>query len=524
MAVRCLTNSFVLTLILLEAASPVAHSAEFIPLGDLDGGLRFSQATGISADGSVVVGTSDSQQFGRVAFRWTRETGMVGLGSLVESGNWGTGVSADGSVVVGYTGGSEAGRNAAQPFRWTETEGMVGLGHRVPQEANRARAVSGDGMVIVGDGGTSAPGHSGEAFVWSERRGMRGIGGLPPLPDNGGKGFLSAANDVSDDGLVVVGDAGDAREAFRWTQSEGMTGLGFLPGGEDESIANAISPDGKVIVGQSTSANTTRFNGFWEAYRWTKADGMIGLGDLPGGRFMSVALGVSANGEVVVGRSNTGDDSVGITPAFIWDETNGMRSVQEILINRGIDLTGWRLREATDVSADGTVIVGRGRNPSGQEEAWLADLSMLGDFDNSFELDVADIELLSSAIRDQADESRFDLNDDGSLTQADVEFWIHELKNTWFGDANLDGEFNSGDLVAVFEAGHYEIGEVGNSTWATGDWNGDGEFNTNDLVRAFKDGGYEQGPRTAVASVPEPSSIMLLFVGILGTLQLRRRS
>jgi hypothetical protein len=34
--------------------------------------------------------------------------------------------------------------------------------------------------------------------------------------------------------------------------------------------------------------------------------------------------------------------------------------------------TGWTLAAATGVSADGTVIVGRGINPSGETEAWIA--------------------------------------------------------------------------------------------------------------------------------------------------------
>ena len=38
----------------------------------------------------------------------------------------------------------------------------------------------------------------------------------------------------------------------------------------------------------------------------------------------------------------------------------------------GHDLAGWVLDEATGASNDGTVIVGTGRNPSGQREAWKA--------------------------------------------------------------------------------------------------------------------------------------------------------
>jgi hypothetical protein len=54
-----------------------------------------------------------------------------------------------------------------------------------------------------------------------------------------------------------------------------------------------------------------------------------------------------------------------------------------------------------------------------------------------------------------------------------------------YGDSNLDGRFDSADLISVFSQGEYEDDEVGNSSWQEGDWNGDGEFNTSDLVEAF---------------------------------------
>src|SRR5215467_5142666 len=92
--------------------------ADFIPLGDLPGGMFLSRASGASADGSVVVGTSlgPSEE---EAFRWTAAGGLVGLGVL-PGGEGGLSsalvVSADGSLVVGVSD-SSAGRQA---FRWTE--------------------------------------------------------------------------------------------------------------------------------------------------------------------------------------------------------------------------------------------------------------------------------------------------------------------------------------------------------------------------------------------------------------------
>ena len=96
---------------------------------------------------------------------------------------------------------------------------------------------------------------------------------------------------------------------------------------------------------------------------------MVGLGLLEGPG--STAFGASSDGSVVVGLSVTASGN----NAFIWDSVNGMRSVSVLLTGLGIDLTGWTLVDALDVSADGTKIVGTGINPSGFSEAWLADLS-----------------------------------------------------------------------------------------------------------------------------------------------------
>jgi hypothetical protein len=110
---------------------------------------------------------------------------------------------------------------------------------------------------------------------------------------------------------------------------------------------------------------------------WTQATGLVGLGLLPG-LSSSVAYAVSGNGEVVVG-SSTG--SVYQT-AMMWDANHGMRSIQQVLMDDGgLDLTGWYLVDATAVSYDGSIIVGRGRNPAGQAEAWMAVWTAVNDND-----------------------------------------------------------------------------------------------------------------------------------------------
>ena len=190
---------------------------------------------------------------------------------------------------------------------------------------------------------------------------FQGLGDLP------GGYFSSTAYGVSADGSVVVGRGYSASgfEAFRWTPADNMVSLGDLEGDGVQSLAFGVSADGTVVVGAGASAS-----GF-EAFRWTQAGGMVGLGDLPGGSFGSWANGVSADGTVVVGHSNSASGS----EAFLWSAATGMQNLKTVLVNDyGLNLTGWTLTEAKGISADGKVIVGYGTNPSGQTEAWFANL------------------------------------------------------------------------------------------------------------------------------------------------------
>jgi probable HAF family extracellular repeat protein len=346
---------------LLATAAPVA--AQFIRLGHLPGST-FSGVWAISDDGSTVVGAAGFS--GRLeAFRWTRATGMVGLGILPGggggNGSGAYGVSADGSVVVG--GSSSAAGN--QAFRWTAASGMVGLGD-LPGGGFSGTAwnVSANGLVVVG-GSNSATANS-EAFRWTQADGMVGLGDLP-----GGFNF-SHAYAASTDGSVIVGEgySEPGREAFRWTQATGMVGLGDLPGGEFGSIPSDISPDGSVVVGFSTSARGS------EPFRWTAAEGMVGLGLLPGSVW-GAASAVSADGSIIVGNNGyqIGDNQFQAVP-FLWTSATGMRNLQDILVNDlGYNVTGLRLGGAVDISADGRWVVGSAINSSGQTETWLANLA-----------------------------------------------------------------------------------------------------------------------------------------------------
>jgi probable HAF family extracellular repeat protein len=388
-----------------------AQAATFGGLGDLPAGDFYSVADAVSADGQVVVGKSSIELCHdpcdpcevfecNEAFRWTDAEGMVGLGHLIGyNSSHAISVSSNGQVIAGYNLGPDI-----EAFRWTEPNGMVGLGY-LPGSypVSSAYGISDDGQVIVGTVGSNSGSHSDvlAAFRWTEAEGMVGLGFLP-----GGGDSESYATSCSFDGQVIVGgsDSENGYEAFRWTEPNGMVGLGGLSNGYFLSEATAVSADGQVIVGGSLSefiqdpCDPCNL----EAFRWTEAEGMIGLGFLLGD-YDSYAWDVTANGKRIVGQSGEYNDS----RAFIWDPNNGMRDLKDVLqTDFGLDLTGWELIRAYGISENGSTIVGSGRNPSGNTEAWVATVcwdELAGDFNNDCMRDISDLAVLSNQWLDSMD-------------------------------------------------------------------------------------------------------------------------
>ncbi len=322
--------------------------ATFQGLGELAGGGYYSNAQAVSGDGSTVVGYSTSGS-GTEAFYWRAGGPIQGLGDLSGGGFYSIayGASYDGSVIVGRT----ATARGAEPFRWTAATGLESLG--IYGGYVFADACSGDGSVIVGTG----PGY---AFRWTAASGAVDLGTFSSTYDT------KAAFGVSADGSVVAGYGVNGQaKAFVWTPAGPTVRLPDLPGGSFQGYAKAVSADGLVVVGGSDRTSDSHR----EAFRWTSAGGIVPLGRLDDDT-ESDALGVSGDGGVIVGH---GREGLGPGRAFIWDAQNGMRDLKTVLQDvHGLDLAGWTLRQANDISADGRVIVGYGVNPSGDTEAWVA--------------------------------------------------------------------------------------------------------------------------------------------------------
>jgi probable HAF family extracellular repeat protein len=268
-------------------------------------GSSGSEAHGVSANGSVVVGVARNAAGQQRAFRWTAAGGMQDLGTLPGSDeSWAWGVSADGSVVVG-----EAWNAAGQyrAFRWTASGGMQDLG-TLGGNRSGAYGVSADGSVVVGVA-SNAAGQQ-RAFRWTASGGMQDLGTLG--------GDRSLALGVSADGSVVVGWARNAAgqgHAFRWTAARGMQDLGTLGG--DWSLAWGVSADGSVVVGRAENAE-----GQGRAFRWTAVGGMEDLNTtyaslLTNGSWLEFANAISPDGRYIVGQGYNA--ATGRLEAFLLD-------------------------------------------------------------------------------------------------------------------------------------------------------------------------------------------------------------
>ncbi|HZL00123.1 MAG TPA: hypothetical protein VFC47_09490 [Caulobacteraceae bacterium] len=354
---------------MMLAAAPGAHAQQATEIGTIGGTAgaatvlafstdlgngestrtNYSEAYGVSADGSVVVGAANTPNGFAHAFEWTQAGGISDLGALdsAAQASVALGVSGDGATVVGM---STTTAGDWQAFEWTAGKGMVDLGHLGTSAGNYSVAwgVNSDGSVIVGGSWTDTT--IDRAFRWTAATGMVNLGLIS------GDGYSDALG-VSGDGNTVVGVSTVAAgylHAFRWTSAGGMADLGTIGGVTGGAAAIAANSDGTVVVGRSVFDSAGAFH----AFRWTSA-GMADLGTIGGVSGASTAFAVSGDGATVVGQSNYLAGG-GANHAFLWNAGAGMRDLNTVLSSAGVNMTGVSLNAARGVSADGTVIVGSG--------------------------------------------------------------------------------------------------------------------------------------------------------------------
>lgn len=352
-----------------NAASLGLSSAQFIPLG------AGTSVTGITADGSVVCGTSG----GNRAFIWTAEHGLRDLGvpsGASESRAAGVGIHNHNVVVAVNT---NAGTSRAR--RWEGSPSGVGTFAGLPR-LNGTLEWTATGL--GSDGGEYwISGFSTSGGDGNGRRAARYTRGADatvsfPLPASGHdhSDFHAVADNgwcggqYQYKGTAPTGGARNAMIYMGGTQCVGLHTLLGAPTTSYEAVVKAMSRDGSTRGGWSYYPGGGAFQrpAIWKSSVTPMAIPFIPGGD---GDNSGEILALDAEGHLAGGYSYRRAATDGPREALIWDAVNGTRRYQSVLTDQyGLDLEGWSLQEIRAISASGEAIAGNGVR-QGVSQGWL---------------------------------------------------------------------------------------------------------------------------------------------------------
>ncbi len=371
----------IISIALILGAGQIASAARFVPIPSLDAPSYASAATGVSQNGKVVAGWSDSDD-GICAFKWTTADGVLPLGvgympGSLERVSQATAISADGKVIVGWTHYFDTiswdARKMA--FIWTAEDGF----DPIPASNGNnyiPRAISADGHVIVGEVGTGSAEIPRFAVIFHWDHSIEAVFGYSPWSQ-------AKAIGVSHDGLRISGSGVYISSGYyprRTFLRDEVGGFQFIGESESDSFtsATALSADGQLIAGILDATDSTVF-------RWKESTGLIDAGVFPGALNTRV-LAVNESGNIMVGKAGT----VNNWYAIIWNETDGFQNLADYATQiLSIDLQGWQLTQANAITR--RAIVGEGINPDGIQKAWVILFDIFGDSNNDWDVDGQDL-------------------------------------------------------------------------------------------------------------------------------------
>ena len=291
-----------LAIFLLLIGHPAHSEPTFVRIGLLPPGPTYDEPrsfpTGISADGSTVVGNSIDGAGRSTAYRWTRDEGITSFGEIPggspgERAREALDVSDDGSRVLIKS-------STWRFYLWDREDGFISL-ENVAEGLRfiRANDLSADGSTVAGL--LPVPfSFEKEAGIWSAENGFSRLGKFP----DGGQ---STATRVFADGSTVLGSGrhnGIGSEPFLWTREDGIVGLSDLSGGRVNGFAELLSADESTVVGAYFGESGE------VSFTWTPEDGMVELGQPVGGPTSVRVFDLSSDGSTVAGASNL--------EAFVW--------------------------------------------------------------------------------------------------------------------------------------------------------------------------------------------------------------
>jgi photosystem II stability/assembly factor-like uncharacterized protein len=325
--------------------------------------------TGVNANGSAASGYNLTQNI-----MWTETNGLSNIGGI-NPGN-GTGgdveMSNDGNKIVGpYVNPANSLKEMSiydvPSQTWTV---LGGIGGQSGDETGASWGISGDGETVVGLGWLPAGGA--HAITWNEATGVVDLGSTVTNRS-------TRADAVSGDGSVVVGwqdSESGFRQAAIWTN--GQQQLIEFPTGQKALAAGAISDDGVWIGGEGSSTNS------FQAYRWSEATGLESLGPPLNPGWRGNVTGLSSDGSVIVGYYRPQGPAL-FGSGFIWTEALGVTDLNTYAESLGIDTQGIVMSLPLNISADGTTVVGAGRDANNQRVGFILKLqpTILGTEDHT---------------------------------------------------------------------------------------------------------------------------------------------
>jgi hypothetical protein len=146
--------------------------------------------------------------------------------------------------------------------------------------------------------------------------------------------------------------------------------------------------------------------------------------------------------------------------------------------------------------------------------AALMNSGVIGDFNIDGLLNATDIDLLSRSV--DGTDIDFDLTEDGAVDGADRQFWVEDLKGSYFGDTDLNQSVEFADFLALAD------GFGGSGGWAEGDFDGSGVVAFADFLMLANNFGNSAG--SMAATVPESSAPTMILFGVLAFAGFRRRN
>ena len=246
----------------------------------------------------------------------------------------------------------------------------------------------------------------------------------------------------------------------------GITELGTFAAGDDGfSIAYGVNAAGDVVVGQANNGTDYR------AFRWTPTDGMTDLGTLaPGDSGFSFAYGVNGSGDVVVGYAHTGSTS----HAFRWKLNEGSTTHGTMTDLGTLAAGNVGSSTARAVNAAGDVVVGKADTGTyGHAFRWT--------LNDGSETQGTMTDLGTLATGNAGDSTAYGVNAAGSVVVGDAATnsgathafrWELNPGSTMAGTMTDLGTLKAGDdgssvAYGVNAAGTVVVGEATTNNWST---------------------------------------------------------